>query len=211
MIARRPRGGVNRSLRTPRRKPNLATSANPGHAGGFAKRRRQGAGGRGQRGWPLGDRPLSERKEVVIYTRGVSSRAEAGGYAAILVYNSRRKEIIGGAPKASNNRMDIQAAIAGLKALKESCRVTLYNNNTYLVDAIVKGWAAKWRARGWTNSEKQPTVHADLWEELSGLCAVHEVEFVYRRLDGNSQEMARCDLLAHGAAKAQVLAPAWNA
>lgn len=145
---------------------------------------------------------MSEAKEVTIYTRGVSSLTGAGGYAVILVYNGRRKELVGGCPSASNNRMDIQAAIEGLKALKQSCRVTLYNNNTYLVDAIAKGWVEKWRARGWTNNEKKPTPHVDLWETLLGLCSSHEVSFIYRKLDGTDLDLARCDLLAHEAAKA---------
>ena len=154
---------------------------------------------------------MSTPKEVTIYARGVSSLTGAGGYAVILAYNGRRKELVGGSPAASNNRMDIQAAIEGLTALKQPCRVTLYNNNTYLVDAIAKGWAVKWRARGWTNNEKKPTPHVDLWEELLGLCAVHEVSFHYRRLDGNDRELARCDLLAHQAAKTYERFPIRNA
>jgi ribonuclease HI len=98
--------------------------------------------------------------------------------------------------------MDIQAAITGLKALKQPCRVTLYNNNTYLVDAITKGWVVKWRAQGWTNSDRKPTPHSDLWEELAALCAAHEVSFVYLRLDGQDREHSRCDSLAHEAAEA---------
>ena len=151
---------------------------------------------------------MSEPKKVTIYTRGVSSISGSGGYAVILIYNGRRKELVGGSPASSNNRMDILAAIEGMKALKQPCSVALYNNNTYLIDAIVKGWAVKWRARGWTNSEKKPTPHADLWEELLALCSVHEVSFVYRKLDGHDREHARCDVLARNSAESFEIAQA---
>jgi ribonuclease HI len=152
---------------------------------------------------------LSEPKEVTIYTRGVSLSSGLGGYAVVLIYNGRRKELVGGSPASSNNRMDIQAAIEGLKALKQPCSVTLYNNNTYLIDAIVKGWAVKWRARGWTKGERKPTPHADLWEELLTLCSVHEVSFIYCKRDSHDHELTRCDVLAHEAARsiAQVREP----
>jgi ribonuclease HI len=146
-------------------------------------------------------KPLSEPKDVKIYTRGVSSPTGVGGYAVILIYNGHRKELAGGDPVASNNRMDIRAAIEGLRALRQPCRVTLYNNNTYLIDAIAMGWAAKWRAREWRNNEKKPTPHADLWGELLDLCASHEVSFVYRSLEGQDRELSRCNLLAHAAAR----------
>jgi len=157
------------------------------------------------------DQPLSEPKDVTIYTRGVSSLTRVGGYAVILIYNGRRKELAGGDPVASNCRMDLRAAIEGLRALKQPCRVTLYNNNTYLVDAMAKGWAAKWRARGWTNNEKKPTPHVDLWEELLDLCATHEVYFVYRRLEGQDRELSRCNLLAHEAARSFERSAVWKA
>ncbi len=150
---------------------------------------------------------MSELKKVTIYTRGVSSRCGSGGYAVILIYNGRRKELVGGSPASSNNRMDIRAAIEGMKALKQPCLVTLYNN-TYLIDAIAKGWAVKWRTHGWTNSEKKPTPHAELWEELLALCSVHEVSFVYRKLDSHDRELARCDVLAHIAAESFEIAQA---
>jgi ribonuclease HI len=97
--------------------------------------------------------------------------------------------------------MDIEAAITGLKALKQPCRVTIYNNNTYVVKAIAGGWPLKWRAGNWTDGEKKTTPHSDLWEELLSLCSAHEVTFVYRRLDGHDRAHARFDLLARPATK----------
>jgi ribonuclease HI len=117
-----------------------------------------------------------------------------------LVCADRRKELSGSAPDSSNNRMDILAAVASLRALKFPCQVTLYSTNTYLTDPIGKGWAARWRANGWRNSERRPTPHADLWEELLGLCAAHQVVFAYLPFDRDNAEYARCDALAHACA-----------
>jgi ribonuclease HI len=148
--------------------------------------------------------PCRATKQVTIYTRGVTSVSGRGGYGAILLSDNHRKELSGTAPDSSNNRMDILAAIAALRALKFPCRVTLYNTNTYLTDAIKKGWAQRWRTNGWHNSEKRPTPHTELWEELLGLCAAHEATFEYLRFDGENVDYARCDVLAHAAAREEV-------
>jgi ribonuclease HI len=137
--------------------------------------------------------------QVTIYTRGVSSASGGGGYGTVLLYGGQRKELSGALPDSSNNRMDIVAAIEGLKALKWPCRVMLYNTNTYLIDGIAKDWARCWRAHGWINDERKPTRHAELWEELLNLCSRHEVTFVWLQLNDRNKEYARCDLLAHEA------------
>src|SRR5467141_3195685 len=118
-------------------------------------------------------------KQVTIYTRGVSSVTGGGGYGVVLLYDGQRKELSGALPASSNNRMDIVAAIEGLRALKRRCRVMLYNTNRYLIDAIAKGWAQRWRARGWINAENKPTAHTASWEELLALCSRHDVTFSY--------------------------------
>src|SRR5437763_480286 len=123
---------------------------------------------------------MSAAKHVTIYTRGGASPAGVGGDAAILVCDGRRKELAGGAPDVSNNRIAILAAVEALRALKCPCQVTAYNTNTYLTDAISKNWAERWRANGWKNSEKRSTPHAELWEKLLDLCAAHQVRFEYK-------------------------------
>jgi ribonuclease HI len=143
---------------------------------------------------------MPDAKPVTIYTRGVCSPAGTGGYGAVLLCACRRKELSGSAPDSSNNRLDLLAAVASLRALKFPCQGTLYNSNTYLTDAIRKGWAARWRANGWENSERRPTPHAELWEELLGLCAVHQIAFEYLPFDPDNGEYARCDALAHESA-----------
>jgi ribonuclease HI len=143
---------------------------------------------------------MPDAKPVTIYTRGVCSLVGTGGYGAVLVCAGRRKELSGSAPDSSNNRMDLLAAVASLRALKFPCQVTLYNTNTYLTDAIGKDWAARWRANGWRNSERRATPHAELWEELLGLCAAHQIAFEYLPFDPDNGEYARCDVLARESA-----------
>jgi ribonuclease HI len=100
---------------------------------------------------------MSNLKQVTIYTRGVCTVTGAGGYALVLLYNNHQKELFGGFQLTTNNRMDIIATIEGLKALKTRCNVTIYNNNTYLVDAMAKGWVQRWQTKNWKNSAKELT------------------------------------------------------
>lgn len=141
-----------------------------------------------------------EPKSVTIYTRGVSTVTGAGGYAVVLICGDLRKERSGACPQASNNRMDILAAVEGLRALKVPCTVTLINNNAFVTDAMAKGWVYRWRANGWVNCEGKQTPHTDLWEELINLSARHQVSFVWRRFDAVDKEYVRCNFLAHEAA-----------
>jgi ribonuclease HI len=145
---------------------------------------------------------MSQPEVVTIYTRGIATPG-GGAYAALLVCNGRDKELSGGELGASNNRMDVLAAVEALKALKRPCRVTLYNTNGYLIDALSKGWAVRWREAGWLTGEGKPTAHADLWDALLELCAVHEVDFVWLPAEG-IDEYARCHRLARQVIEEQV-------
>jgi ribonuclease HI len=145
---------------------------------------------------------MSEPKAVTIYTRGIATPG-GGAYGALLLCDGGRKELGGGEAGASNNRMDVLAAVVALKALKRPSRVTLYNGNGYLIDAISKGWAARWRAAGWVTGEGKPTAHADLWDALLELCTVHHVEFVWLPSEG-IEEYAQCQRLANDVIKEQV-------
>jgi ribonuclease HI len=91
--------------------------------------------------------------------------------------------------------MDILAAVKALKAPKRSCRVRLYNPNGYLIDAMSKGWATRWRTAGWVTGEGKPTAHSDLWNALLKLCAVHRVEFLSLPTEG-IEEYGLCQRLA---------------
>ena len=103
--------------------------------------------------------------------------------------------------RANNDRMDILASIEGLKALKSKCRVKIYNNNLYLVEAMVKGWVQRWRENNWKTKENEKTANSDWWEQLLDLSAQHEAEFAWLKKDSNIKEFDGCDRLAHQAIK----------
>jgi ribonuclease HI len=97
--------------------------------------------------------------------------------------------------------MEIVAAIMGLEALKEKCRVTLYSDSEYLVNAMSQGWARRWRANGWKRNKREKALNTDLWERLLRLCEYHEVHFDWVKGHAGSQENIRCDELAMQAAQ----------
>ncbi len=136
-------------------------------------------------------------KEVHIYTDGAcSGNPGPGGYGTILVYGGLEKELSAGFAQTTNNRMELMAAIVGLEALKERCRVVLYSDSKYLVDAITLGWAKKWRANGWRRSGKEQAANPDLWERLLSLCEQHEIEWVWVKGHAGHAYNERCDRLA---------------
>jgi ribonuclease HI len=144
---------------------------------------------------------LSESKKVIIYTDGAClGNPGPGGYGVVLLYGDNRKEISGGFRLTTNNRMEIMAAIVGLEALKSPCSVTLYSDSQYLVDAMMKGWAARWRESGWRRNKRERAVNPDLWERLLDLSSRHRVEFVWVRGHSGNRENERCDRLSREAA-----------
>jgi len=125
----------------------------------------------------------------------------------VLLYNDHRKELSGGFRKTTNNRMEIMGAIVALRALKLPCNVTLYSDSQYLVNAMTKGWARKWRGLGWVrNKDRDPVINPDLWAEMLKLCDIHKVEFKWVRGHSGNQENERCDFLSVQAAKGSDLA-----
>lgn len=141
-------------------------------------------------------------KHVTLYTDGACSKNPGpGGYGVVLLYNSHRKELSKGFRKTTNNRMEILAAIAGLEALKEPCRVTLYSDSQYLVNAVEKGWVRRWQANGWMRNKTERAVNPDLWERLLALCSIHQVQFKWLRGHAGHEENERCDELATSAAR----------
>ncbi len=136
-------------------------------------------------------------KQVDIYTDGAcSGNPGAGGYGVILRYMGREKELSGGEPNTTNNRMELMAVIAALGALKEPCRVRLYSDSQYVINGVVKGWAASWQKNGWIKKDKSPALNSDLWERLLELLKGHEVEFVWVKGHNEHPENERCDRLA---------------
>ena len=142
-------------------------------------------------------------KKVTIYTDGAcSGNPGPGGYGAVLLHKSHRKELSGGEPQTTNNRMEIMGAIVGLEALKEPCEVDLYSDSKYLVDAIAQGWAARWQANNWMRNKKDPALNPDLWERLLQLLEKHTVCFHWVKGHAGNPENERCDELARGAIEA---------
>ena len=136
-------------------------------------------------------------KTVTLYTDGAcSGNPGPGGWGAILEFNGVEKELCGGAETTTNNRMELTAVIEGLKALKEPCIVELYSDSKYVIDALEKGWAVSWRAKGWKKADKKPALNPDLWETLLNLLAIHTVEFVWVRGHNGHAYNERCDTLA---------------
>ncbi|MCL2407023.1 MAG: ribonuclease HI [Defluviitaleaceae bacterium] len=141
-------------------------------------------------------------KEIQIYTDGAcSGNPGPGGWGAVLIYKGVRKEISGGEVHTTNNRMEITAAIMALETLKEPCRITLYSDSKYLVDAIGLGWAKKWRANSWMRNRKEEALNPDLWERLLMLLNTHDVRFVWVKGHAENAENNRCDELARLAIK----------
>ncbi|MBI2945356.1 MAG: ribonuclease HI [Candidatus Wallbacteria bacterium] len=151
---------------------------------------------------------MSDKKSVTIYTDGgCDPNPGPGGFGAVLLFGNHRRELSGGYCLTTNNRMEILAAITGLEALKHPCRVTLYSDSRYVVDAIEKGWAESWRSKGWRKGDKKPAKNPDLWERLLDLVELHDVEF--RWVPGHSgvPENERCDELATEALRKDDLPP----
>ncbi len=136
-------------------------------------------------------------KSVEIFTDGAcSGNPGPGGYGVVLRYGEYEKELSGGEKETTNNRMELTAAIKGLACLKEPCRVTLYSDSKYLIDAIEQGWVYKWRENGWMRNKKEKALNPDLWERLLTLISLHDVEFVWVKGHDGHIENERCDKLA---------------
>jgi ribonuclease HI len=136
-------------------------------------------------------------KHVEIYTDGACrGNPGRGGWGAILVYGGVEKELSGGEAETTNNRMELTAVISALRALREPCRVTLTSDSKYVIDAITKGWAVSWRAKGWRKADKSPALNVDLWETLLGLLDIHDVSFVWVHGHTGHPYNERCDALA---------------
>ena len=136
-------------------------------------------------------------KHVDIYTDGACrGNPGRGGWGAVLVYKGVEKELSGGEPMTTNNRMELSAVIAALSALREPCEITLTSDSKYVVDAVTKGWAKSWQARGWVKPDKSPALNPDLWEKLLKLLDYHDVTFVWVKGHAGHPYNERCDKLA---------------
>lgn len=136
-------------------------------------------------------------KDVQLYTDGAcSGNPGPGGYGAILVCGSAEKELSGGEKATTNNRMELMAAIVGLEALKEPCRVRLVSDSKYLVDAVEKHWLENWQKRGWKKADGKPALNVDLWQRLLVQLERHDVQLCWIKGHAGHPYNERCDRLA---------------
>jgi ribonuclease HI len=136
------------------------------------------------------------KPKVIIYTDGAcKGNPGAGGYGAILVSGSHRKEISQGYVRTTNQRMELMAVIAALGLLKRKSNVTLYTDSTYVKQGITS-WIHQWKKRDWKTAAKKPVKNRDLWEELSSLSENHKIEWKWIKGHAGHPENERCDFLA---------------
>lgn len=140
---------------------------------------------------------MAELKEVDLYTDGAcSGNPGPGGWGAVLIFKGKRMELSGGEAMTTNNRMELTAVIQGLLKLKERCRVRIYTDSQYIVNAVNKGWVFGWQNNNWMKKDKKPALNRDLWETLLDLLTVHQCEFVWLKGHAGHDENERCDSLA---------------
>ncbi len=133
---------------------------------------------------------------IEIYTDGAcSGNPGPGGWGAILRWNGHEKELSGGEPETTNNRMEMMAVIKGLEALKKTSGVKLYTDSKYVQQGVHE-WLEGWKARGWKSASKKPVKNQDLWQEIDSLIQRHHVEFIWIKGHAGHEMNERVDKLA---------------
>jgi len=146
---------------------------------------------------------MSELPVVEIFTDGACrGNPGPGGWAALIRMGARERELSGGEPLTTNNRMELLAAIEALKALKRPCRVMLTTDSNYVRDGITK-WIHGWRRNGWRTADRKPVKNADLWQALLDSAEPHRIEWHWVKAHNGHTENERVDELACAAADAQ--------
>ncbi|MBV0899698.1 MAG: ribonuclease HI [Wolbachia endosymbiont of Fragariocoptes setiger] len=139
------------------------------------------------------------KKEVTIYTDGAcSGNPGPGGWAAILLFQSQRKEIFGREENTTNNKMELIAVINGLKALQTFCSVDLYTDSLYIKNGITE-WINKWKVNGWKTSNKKPVKNMELWKELDDVANQHYINWKWVKAHNGDKYNEEADMLARKA------------
>jgi len=142
-------------------------------------------------------------KKVQLITDGAClGNPGPGGWAAILHYGDRTRELFGCAPQTTNNRMELTAAIEGLRAIKESCDVEAITDSEYVKNGITQ-WIHAWKRRNWLKSDRKPVLNSDLWRELDDEARRHNVTWVWTKGHALHEDNNRADELANAAAHEQ--------
>jgi ribonuclease HI len=149
---------------------------------------------------------MSDLKKITLYTDGACiTNPGPGGYGVVLLHEGVRKELSAGFRLTTNNRMEIMAALVGLRALKCPCEVTLYTDSRYLADTIMLGWARRWRDKSWMRTPTKKARNHDLWAQLLDACAPHQVIFQWVKGHAGNPENEKCDALSVKAATSSTL------
>jgi ribonuclease HI len=142
-------------------------------------------------------------KKVQLITDGACvGNPGPGGWAYILRYGEHKREMSGSEPDTTNNRMELRAAIEGMRALREPCEVEVVTDSEYLKNGITK-WIHGWKRNGWKTASKKPVVNQDLWNELDDLTSRHQIEWTWTKGHSDHDDNNRCDELATQAARAK--------
>jgi ribonuclease HI len=144
---------------------------------------------------PRPDERASERVVEVFTDGACSGNPGPGGWGAILRWQGKERELRGGEPQTTNNRMELMAAIRALEALKRPVFVRLHTDSKYVKDGITE-WLPRWKARGWKTAAKKPVKNVDLWQRLEAALGRHKVEFHWVRGHSGHPENERADELA---------------
>jgi ribonuclease HI len=137
--------------------------------------------------------------EVEIYTDGACrGNPGPGGWAALLVFGSERKEVSGSEAATTNNRMELSAAIGGLGALKRRCAVKLYTDSKYVLQGITE-WLPNWKARGWRTAAREPVKNQDLWQLLDAAVANQDIQWIWVKGHSGHEGNEHVDRLANDA------------
>jgi ribonuclease HI len=146
---------------------------------------------------------MTKPRIVEIFTDGAcSGNPGPGGWGALLRYNGVEKELSGGEPVTTNNRMELMAAIQAIEALTKPSRVKLHTDSQYVQKGITE-WLSQWVKRGWKTADKKPVKNADLWKRLQGAMKTHHIEFIWVRGHSGHPENERVDQLAVEAIRRQ--------
>ena len=139
---------------------------------------------------------MSRETEVEIFTDGAcSGNPGPGGWGAILRVANRERELSGGDPATTNNRMELMAAIMALEALKRPCKVRLLTDSNYVRDGVTK-WIHGWKKNGWRTADKKPVKNVELWQRLDAARAPHQVNWIWVKGHSGHAENERADQLA---------------